>query len=242
MKKINAAGICFKELNQKIAQSTDKNIEIENCLGHRYIGAGLSGKNIKINGVPGNALGAYLVNGRIVVNGNAQDATGDTMDNGEIVIHGSCGDGVGYSMRGGKILIKGDVGYRAGIHMKAYKTKMPVLVIGGRAGSFLGEYQAGGLIIVLGLGTAAGMPIVHNFCGTGMHGGQMFLRTSKPPYAVPGQVLVKEASEDDMSVVEPHVRSFCKEFGGEAEKILQDKFLVLTPNKKNPYREFYVYN
>lgn len=35
--------------------------------------------------------------------------------------------------------------------MKAYKEKVPVMVIGGTAGSFLGEYQAGGVIVVLGL-------------------------------------------------------------------------------------------
>mgnify|MGYP002508363490 CR=1 FL=1 len=44
-----------------------------------------------------------------------------------------------------------NAGYRAGIHMKAYKDKVPVMVIGGTAGSFLGEYQAGGVIVVLGL-------------------------------------------------------------------------------------------
>lgn len=35
--------------------------------------------------------------------------------------------------------------------MKAYEEKVPVMVIGGSVGSFLGEYQAGGRIIVLGL-------------------------------------------------------------------------------------------
>mgnify|MGYP002508793462 CR=1 FL=1 len=58
----------------------------------------------------------------------------------------------GYAMRGGKIFVKGNAGYRAGIHMKAYEEKKPVMVIGGTAGSFLGEYQAGGVIVVLGLG------------------------------------------------------------------------------------------
>ena len=33
--------------------------------------------------------------------------------------------------------------------------KLPVLVVGGKAGSFLGEYQAGGVIVVLGLGCGA---------------------------------------------------------------------------------------
>lgn len=50
-------------------------------------------------------------------------------------------DATGYAMRGGKIFVRGNAGYRAGIHMKAYKDKTPVLVIGGKAGSFLGEYQ-----------------------------------------------------------------------------------------------------
>ena len=77
-------------------------------------------------------------------------------------------------MRGGKIYIQGNAGYRAGIHMKAYKEKIPVMIIGGYAGSFLGEYQAGGIIIVLGLHTDR-RHIVGNFPCTGMHGGKMFL-------------------------------------------------------------------
>ena len=74
------------------------------------------------------------------------------MNAGEIVVHGRCGDAAGYGMRGGRILIRDDVGYRAGIHMKAYENHEPVLVIGADAGSFLGEYLAGGLILVLGIG------------------------------------------------------------------------------------------
>ena len=54
-------------------------------------------------------------------------------------------------MRSGKIFIKGDVGYRVGIHMKAYENLYPVIIIGGTAQDFLGEYMAGGLLIVLGL-------------------------------------------------------------------------------------------
>ena len=53
--------------------------------------------------------------------------------------------------------------------MKAYEEKVPVMVIGGCAGSFLGEYQAGGVIVVLGIDSHA-KKIVGNFPGTGMHG------------------------------------------------------------------------
>ena len=132
--KINADGLDHKQLNEKIFATDENEIVIENCLGQRFIAAGLGGKTLEIYGVPGNALGCYLDGSVIRVHGNAQDATGDTMNEGKIYIHGSCGDAPGYAMRGGKIFIKGDVGYRVGIHMKAYLEKLPTIVIGGKAG------------------------------------------------------------------------------------------------------------
>ena len=61
-----------------------------------------------IDGVPGNALGAYLNGASITVNANAQDAVGDTMNEGEIIIHGNIGDAAGYAMRGGQMFLRGD--------------------------------------------------------------------------------------------------------------------------------------
>ncbi len=138
----------FKTLNQMIRNTKDREIILNGCIGQRYIGAGLADKTMIINGIPGNALGAYLNGSTIIVNGNAQDQTGDTMNDGDIIINGSSGDATGYAIRGGRIYVRDHAGYQAGIHMKAYQNKFPVLVIGGTAGSFLGEYQAGGLIIV----------------------------------------------------------------------------------------------
>jgi glutamate synthase domain-containing protein 3 len=169
MLEINAYSLHFSDLNKKLKASADSTIEIINCLGQRYIGSGVAGKTIDIHGTPGNALGAYLAGSTINVYGNAQDATGDTMDTGAIIIHGNCGDTTGYGMRGGKIYVKGNGGYRVGIHMKEYKECKPVVIIGGKVGDFLGEYQAGGVLIVLGLGTEGEIP-VGDFCGTGMHG------------------------------------------------------------------------
>lgn len=147
---IETSGLSFSQLNETIRHA-GKECRICACQGQRFIAAGMSSKRLEIDGIPGNALGAYLGGGSITVNGNAQDAVGDTMSAGRIVIHGSTGDAAGYAMRGGEIFIRDNAGYRAGIHMKAYKQHKPVIVIGGRAGSFLGEYQAGGLILVLGL-------------------------------------------------------------------------------------------
>ena len=159
MLAIDASNMDFLELG-KLLRETEDDAVLQGCLGQRFIAAGMKRRKLEIHGIPGNALGAYLDGAEVEVFGNAQDAVGDTMNAGTIVIHGSIGDTAGYAMRGGEIYVEGDAGYRAGIHMKEYREHLPVLVIGGKAGSFLGEYQAGGLIIVLGLHT--GGPIVSN--------------------------------------------------------------------------------
>ncbi len=238
---ITAETIHFKALNEMIRESRDHEIIIDKCYGQRYIGSGLSGKNITINGTPGNALGAYLDGATINVNGNAQDAIGDTMNEGEIVVNGSSGDATGYAMRGGCIFVKKNAGYRAGIHMKSYKDKSPVIVIGGCAGSFLGEYQAGGKIIVLGIGND-GAPPVGYFCGTGMHGGKILLRCSAPPADLPAQVCVAEASKSELDEFVPYIDAYCDKFGVNSVNIYDSKFYILTPNTGNPYKRLYTNN
>ena len=117
MKIIDAANLDYRAVNEAL-RGTDNDCTIEGCCGQRFIAAGMSDRNLTINGIPGNALGAYLNNANITVNANAQDAVGDTMNEGKILIHGNIGDAAGYAMRGGKIYVQGNAGYRAGIHMK----------------------------------------------------------------------------------------------------------------------------
>jgi glutamate synthase domain-containing protein 3 len=143
-------------------------------------------------------------------------------------------------MRGGKIFIRGNAGYRAGIHMKAYHDKLPVLMIGGMAGSFLGEYQAGGRIIVLGLGSSQPCPTGY-FCGTGMHGGKIFLRCKEAPAHLPKQVKASRATEEDLMEIRGDIHQFCKEFGIDEKSVSQHTFYVLMPNTKNPYQQLYVH-
>ena len=238
--EINAAGLEFKELNEKIRNS-DENIKITGCIGQRFIAAGLSDKKIEITGTPGNALGAYLNGADIAIHGNAQDAVGDTMNDGNIVVFGNIGDAAGYAMRGGKIFVRGNAGYRAGIHMKAYKEKHPTLVIGGTAGSFLGEYQAGGTIIVLGLDKGE-KKIVGNFPCTGMHGGKMYLAGKCEDIEFPRQVTTHLADDAEKEEIKSVVSDFCKMFGLDADKILSGDFTIVTPDTKNPFKQMYVAN
>lgn len=213
----------------------------QRCLGERYLGCGAESGVLALRGTPGNALGAYLNGADLVLYGNAQDATGDTMNSGSITIYGNTGDAAGYAMRGGAIYVRGDAGYRAGIHMKEYKEKVPVLVVGGRCGSFLGEYQAGGVIIVLGFGYE-GQPVVGNFCGTGMHGGKIYLRTETLPADLPAQVSAAPATPEDLKDIAAQLDAFCEKFDVEKNQILNSKFYVLRPNTKNPYKQLYVYS
>lgn len=240
MKIINAIDLDYRAVNEALRE-TDSDCTIEGCCGQRFIAAGMSGKNLTINGIPGNALGAYLNNSYITVNANAQDAVGDTMNEGKILIHGNVGDAAGYAMRGGKIYVQGDAGYRAGIHMKAYKKKIPVMIIGGCAGSFLGEYQAGGIIIVLGFHTDD-KHIVGNFPCTGMHGGKMFLRGSCKDICFPEQVTARCAEPEDVTEIREYLTEYCTDFGYSAEELLSVPFTVITPDNKNPYKQMYVAN
>ena len=237
---VNAKGLDFKRLNEYIRNS-DGAVTLSDCCGQRFIGAGFSQGDITVNGIPGNALGAYLNGASITVRANAQDAVVDTMNEGRIVIHGNIGDAAGYAMRGGKIFIRGNAGYRAGIHMKAYKEKMPLMVIGGTAGSFLGEYQAGGIIVVLGLG-ADGKRTVGNFPCTGMHGGKLFLRGNCDGVRFPDQVTAREADAEDLAQLRQYISEFCELFGYDCNDVMSSKFTVITPDSKNPYKQMYVAN
>ena len=238
--KLHATGIYYQDLNESIRRSDDHEIVIDGLCGQRYIACGAKNRHFTLYGTPGNGLAQYMDGASVEVFGNCQEAVGDTMNTGEVIIHGNCGDACGYGMRGGRILIEKNVGYRAGIHMKAYMDHYPVLVVGGTAGSFLGEYLAGGLIAILGIGANGAYPC-RFFCGTGMHGGKIILRCDEAPSGLPRQVLVREMTQEDRAELAPHVQAYCEHFGGDAEELLSQQYFVLTPNPEAGYRQLYTF-
>ena len=240
MIQIEVGAMHYQKLNEQIRQSTESEIHLSQVFGQRYIGSALTDKKLIIKGTAGNALGAYLDGATIIVEGNAQDATGDTMNGGNIIIHGSSGDGTGYAMRGGKLYIRDNTGYRCGIHMKAYEEKQPLLIIGDRAGSFLGEYQAGGTIIVLGM-NQGGKPPVGYFCGTGMHGGTIYLRCDTLPSSLPLQVAARDADDEDKAHLALLLDEYGKIFSIDVQQLLSSHFFVLSPNSATPYKMLYTH-
>jgi len=246
---IDASNLETRELNDRLRDlmlSGKRKVSITNICGQRYIGTRLYSPNrlkmeIEIFGTPGNDLAAFLYGHTIAVHGNAQDGVGNTMDAGEVTVKGRAGDVLGFSMRGGEIYIRDGCGYRTALHMKEYEGKRPVLVVGGRSQDFLGEYMAGGIVIILDL---EGQTHQANFIGTGMHGGVIYLRGSVDQSQVGDQVEISPIDEADRAVLDQYVSRFVERFpevGLDKEEITGSQFVKLTPRSKRPYSNLYAY-
>ncbi len=223
----------------EIRKQQNEEITITGCCGERYIGCGMKKGVLHVEGTPGNALASYLDGGTVYVDGNTQDAAADTMNAGLLAVRGSAGDALAYGMRGGRVYILGDAGYRAGVHMKAYKENRSILVIGGRTGSFLGEYLAGGIIIVLGLGDE-GSDITGYFCGNGMYAGTIYLRTDKAPLNLSDKLIKRSVDEDEKeSILSPIIRDFASVFSISAEHCLEGSFIAIEADKSKSYSQLY---
>jgi glutamate synthase domain-containing protein 3 len=173
------------------------------------------------------------------IHGNAQDCTGNTMNDGTIIIHGRAGDITGYGMRGGKMFIRDDAGYRTGIHMKEYLDKKPIMVVGGTGQDFLGEYMAGGILLVLGLNLKPGEPHPARFVGTGMHSGVMYIRGEVKNLGK--EVKAVETTKADLETISDIVKEYCSYFNADHNQIMQGTFTKLVPFSHRPYGRIYAY-
>ena len=157
---IDAESLHFSALNEAVRACGEKHISIKNCVGQRYIAAGLTGREIEISGTPGNALGAKLNGGAIRVLGNHKD----------------------------------------------------------------------------------GKPIIGNFCGTGMHGGEIYLRCEKVPAKLPAQVRAERLEKIPQGTVRALVSRWCSLFGEQESAFTEAVYYRLTPDSENPYRQMYAFH
>ena len=243
---ISAAGAYYRQLNEKIREAALDGVSeiiLTDIVGHRYIGTGVCSDNltIHIHGVPGEDLAAFMDGPTIVVHNNAQDGVGNTMNEGRVEIHGKACDVVGYGMRGGRILVKGDVGYRVGIHMKGYLDKQPLIVTGGCAGNFYGEYMAGGCQVLLGIGQSEEKPVVGQYCAAGMHGGVMYIRGELDDTQLGKEVRQFPLDGGDIHFLTPILDDFEATFGEYSEIREFDRYVKIMPVSARPYGRLYVY-
>ena len=187
LRKVDAEWLGFKEINEEISSASSRGepgIIIENCNGQRYLGIGISPKKdgviepfkIQLTGFPGNCLANLNEGATFEVFGNVADDLADTMHAGSVIVHGNARDVAGQALQGGSILIRGSVGNRAAIQMREYKEDRPFLIVGETADDYLGEYMAGGVVVVLNLSDSS--KPARNYVGTGMVGGRMYIRGS----------------------------------------------------------------
>ncbi|MDD3946907.1 MAG: glutamate synthase, partial [Clostridia bacterium] len=134
----------------------------------------------------------------------------------------------------------GNSGDRTGIHMKQYKNNRPTIVIGGKTGSFMGEYLAGGTIIVLGLQGES--PLTGFMFGSGMHGGKIYFRTDGMPECYDENINARKAEPEDMRAVAEVLKDYCAEFSLDYAKVTDAVFYVIDSETVNPYRRMYVKN
>ena len=244
---IDAQGIYYRQLNEAVREAVAagaKRVVLNEVNGQRYIGTGVAGAGvtIEVHGTAGSDLGMFLDGPAVEVFGNAQDGVGNTMNAGTVVVHGDAGDVLGYGMRGGSVFVKGDVGYRVGIHMKAYERHTPIMVCGGAARDFFGEYMAGGMLVLLGMNMQfPDQPIVGSFCGAGMHGGVIYLRGTVEPWQCGAEVAITEATEDEKSALKPIIEDYALAMGMDADEILAAPFTKLAPFSHRPYGKMYAY-
>jgi len=241
---IDGKGVHYTPLNQRIRKAVEDGadeIVVSNVLGQRFIGDGLRGNvTVRIYGVPGGDLAIFMSGPTVIVHGNAEHAPGNTMDAGKLIIHGNAGDAVAHSMRGGKVFVRGDVGYRVGIHMKAYEKHVPVLVCGGKARDFFGEYMAGGMLVLLGMNARdESQPIAGSFVGAGMHGGVIYVRGSVEPWQCGAEVGVVEVGEEHMAELRPVIEEYATAMGMDADEILSAPFVRISPMSHRPYAKLY---
>lgn len=242
MLTIHTSGLYYRTVNRQIRESLargEREIVLRGVLGQRYLAGGISGDaRFSIHGTPGQDLGAFMNGPELEVHGNAQDGTGNTMNAGKIVVHGKAGEIPGHSMRGGKIFIRDDVEYRAGIHMKEYLEQVPVLIIGGTAKDYCGEYMAGGRILVLNRENWTGSP-VGMFLGTGIHGGAIYVRGTVEPHQLGIGAVFADIDSGDRSFLEEALAEYCRHFGFQPESFPLHDFVKVTRKGRRPFGKLY---
>lgn len=113
-----------------------------------YVGAGIDGGSITIEGPVGNYAGRGMKGGKITVGGDAGAYLASTATGGFIHVKGSAGDFLGgtrpgdrFGLLGGTVVVDGSVGQRAGERMRR-----GVVVAKGKFGPAAGSRMVGGTL------------------------------------------------------------------------------------------------
>ena len=62
------------------------------------------------------------------------------------------------------------------------------------------------------------------------------------PGALAAENTVTISTAEELAALRPLVERWCALFGGDAEKLMEGPFTIVTPDSRNPYRQMYAAN
>ncbi len=255
-----------RDLNREIRKAVAagaKHVTVTNVCGQRFIGAGLVADDLTLEvvGDAGLDLGVFSQGVKIIVHGSSEYLLGNTLSLGELVVYGSSWDITGMAAKGGEMYVMGNGGSRVGIHMKEFHKQKPLIMYGGTAKQYCGEYMAGGTIVVLGLDYAdavpknknvlgkkdidpkkikfASEPFVQSDLGAGIHGGAIYVRGDVPDSYLGVYAVKAPYTPDDKAFLEPYFEKFADYFNCPVELIAHDDYTKIVPYSSRPFGKAY---
>lgn len=113
-----------------------------------FVGAGMTGGTIRVNGSVGAYAGRRMTGGKIEIHGNAGNFLASGLSGGLIHVKGNAGNNLGgilagdrFGMIGGIVVVEGNVGARAGDKMRR-----GTVIVRGKTGEATGSRMIGGTI------------------------------------------------------------------------------------------------
>jgi glutamate synthase domain-containing protein 3 len=117
--------------------------------------------------------------------------------------------------------------------------KRPILVVGGSARAFLGEYMAGGLLIVLGLNGVT--PVSERGIGSGIHGGEIIVRGKVDEKYLGVGAKQQPITAEQKKTIRPVLEDFAREFSLDAVTLLAADYSRIIPASARPFANKYTW-
>lgn len=219
----------LEEMIQEAVACGYRNLEIQ-AFGQHGIGGRLfksdpKGINIIISGQSGQRVGAMgFANTHIEVMDPASDDVGWLNTGAHIVVHGNAGNGIANGMAQGKIYVAGNIGSR-GMTMTKHNPRFepPELWVLGSAGDYFGEFMAGGVAVICGVGSQTPENVLGYRPFVGMVGGKAFFRGPHRGFSESDARLMP-ISDDEWSWLLKNMKLFLKDINhSDLMKTLSDR-------------------
>jgi len=179
----------LEERIQDAVEKGERRIEIcafgQHGIGGRLWKAGDESIHVVITGQAGQRVGSLgFPNTFIEVMGPASDDVGWLNAGSQIVVHGNAGNGLANAMAQGKIFVAGNIGAR-GMTMTTSNPRFdpPEIWVLGSVGDYFGEFMAGGIAVICGVGPQNPENVLGYRPLVGMVGGRVYFRGPHSGYS-----------------------------------------------------------